>query len=126
MNLANTGYLQNPFGFEHWMNWWDMSFSACIIAAVFIALQANQAGKSSAMEFMGHQQAFAFLLGTAMIIKALISDHHSQIAKWMRVECPQNCKEIGKPVIDHFFDLWHIEKSKLLNKSIHIIIASKS
>ena len=72
------------------------------------------------MEFTGHQKAFAFLLGTAMIIKAFISDRHSQIAKWMRVKCPQKCKELGKPVIDHFFDLWDIGKSKLLNKNVHL------
>ena len=81
--------------------------------ATVIGLQANQAGNSSAMEFMGFQQALAFLLGTTMLVKAFISDRHSQIAKWMRVECPQKCKDLGKPVIDHFFDLWHIGKSKL-------------
>ena len=67
------------------------------------------------MEFMGFQEALAFLLGTAVIIKAFISDQHSQIAKWMRVECPKKHKDLGKLVIDHFFDLWHIGKSKLLN-----------
>ncbi|XP_068754519.1 uncharacterized protein [Montipora capricornis] len=83
-----------------------------------VLVQANQAGSSSATEFIGHQKAFAFLLGTAMIIKAFISDRHSQIAKWMRVECPKKCKELGKPLIDHFFDLWHIGKKiqKLLTK----------
>ena len=70
-----------------------------------IALQANQAGSSSAMEFIGHQKAFAFLLGTAMIIKAFISDRHSPIVKWMRVECPKKCKELGEPLIDHLFYL---------------------
>lgn len=65
------------------------------------------------MEFMGFQQALAFLLGTTMLVKAFISDRHSQIAKWMRDECPQKCKDLGKPVIDHFFDLWHIGKSNL-------------
>ena len=66
------------------------------------------------MEFTGHQKAFAFLLGTAMIIKASISDRHTQIAKWMKDEYPPKCRELGKPVIDHFFDLWHIRKSELI------------
>ena len=66
------------------------------------------------MEFTVHQKAFALLLGTAMILKAFISDRHSQIAKWMRDEFPKKCKELGKPVIDHFSDLWHIGKSELL------------
>ena len=62
---------------------------------------------------MGHQRAFTFLLGTGMIIKAFISDRHSQITKWMKDECPKKCRELGKPIIDHFFDLWHIGKSEL-------------
>jgi hypothetical protein len=73
--------------------------------------QANQAGSSSAMEFMAFQKAFTYLLGTGVIIKAFISDRHTLIAKWMREECPKKCKDLGKPVIDHFFDLWHIAKS---------------
>lgn len=124
---------QNLFGFDVWgrgcvlqehsdyISLWLLCLhnSSCSID-----LQANQTGSSSAMEFSGHQQAFAFLLGTAMIIKAFVSDRHSQIAKWMRVECPKKCRELGKPVIDHFFYLWHIGKSKLPNKSIHISIYS--
>ena len=51
-----------------------------------------------------------------MVITAFISDRHSQIARWMRVECPQICKALGKTVTAHFFDLWHIGKSKLLKK----------
>lgn len=64
------------------------------------------------MEFAGHQRAFTFLFTTGMIIKAFISDRHQSIAKWMRTECPKRCKELRRPVIDHFFDLWHIGKSK--------------
>ncbi|KAK3744265.1 hypothetical protein QZH41_019935 [Actinostola sp. cb2023] len=71
---------------------------------------ANQCGSSSAMEFEGHQQAFTFLLATDMVIKTFISDRHMSIGKWMRVDCPKKCKDLGKPVIDHFFDLWHIGK----------------
>ena len=67
------------------------------------------------MEFIGHQKAFAFFLTTGMIIRAFISDRHMAIAKRMRVECPTMCKEWGKPVIDHFFDLWHIGKNKALH-----------
>ncbi|XP_078384068.1 uncharacterized protein LOC144666520 [Oculina patagonica] len=83
-----------------------------------VLLQANEAGSSSKMEFLGHQKAFAFLLGTGLIIKSFISDRHTSIAKWMREECPRRCRELGKPVIDHFFDLWHIGKKiqKVLTK----------
>jgi len=71
----------------------------------FLIFQVNEAGSSSNMEFWAHQKAFA------LIIKSFISDRHMAIAKWMREECPKKCKELGKPVIDHFFDLWHIGKS---------------
>ena len=76
-----------------------------MIAVVLIVLQVHQAGSSSGMEFTGHQQAFAFLLGTTMIIKAFISDRLSQIVKWMKDECRKKCKELGKPLIDHFLTL---------------------
>ena len=36
---------------------------------------------------------------------------YASIAKWMRDECGKKCAELGKPVINHFFDLWHIGKS---------------
>ena len=77
-----------------------------------LILQANQAGSSSGMEFMAFQEAFTFLLGTGMIIKSFISDRHTSIAKWMREDCPKKCRELGKPVVQHFFDIWHIGKSK--------------
>ena len=48
-------------------------------------LQANQAGSSNAMEFLGHQEALKFLLiETKMIITKFISDQHKSIGKWMR------------------------------------------
>ncbi|XP_044178092.1 uncharacterized protein LOC122960162 [Acropora millepora] len=96
------------------------SIFCCTIGYIIhlVLVQANEAGSSSAMEFMGHQRAFTFLLGTGIIIKAFISDRHSQITKWMKDECPKKCRELGKPIIDHFFDLWHIGKKikKLLTK----------
>ena len=64
------------------------------------------------MESLGHQKAISFLLKASMIITAFVSDRHATIAKWMRETCPKMCKELGKPVIKHFYDLWHIGKSK--------------
>lgn len=64
------------------------------------------------MEFVGHRRAIMFLLTTEMIIKEYITDRHTSITKWMREDCPNICNEMGKPKIDHFFDLWHIAKSK--------------
>lgn len=70
------------------------------------------------MEFLAFQKAFTFLLGTEMIIKSLISDRHASIAKWMREDCVTKCNDLGKPVVQHFFDIWHIAKSKQNNQTI--------
>lgn len=64
---------------------------------------------------MAFKEAITYLLGTGMIIKSFISDRHVSIAKWMREECGKTCAELGKPVINHFFDLWHIGKSETSN-----------
>ncbi|XP_046864077.1 uncharacterized protein LOC124457998 [Xenia sp. Carnegie-2017] len=63
------------------------------------------------MEALGHQKALSFLLTTGLIITTFVSDRHATIAKWMRETCPKLCKELGKPAIQHFYDLWHIGKS---------------
>ena len=70
------------------------------------------------MEFAAHQKSFAFLLTTGMLLKAFISDRHASIAKWIREECTKKCKELGKPIIDHFFDLWHIGKSIIISSVV--------
>lgn len=79
------------------------------------------------MEFVGHQTAFEFLFTTGLIITSFISDRHAVIAKWMRVECPKKCNALKKPVIKHFFDLWHIGKSMMIlsifqlkNDNLHV------
>ena len=60
-----------------------------------------------------HQQALTLLLAnTAMNITIYITDRHSQITKWMRTDCPALCKQYGKQVITHFFERWHVAKSK--------------
>ena len=77
----------------------------------YITFQANQAGSSLGIEFMVFKEAFTYLLTTGMIVKSFISDRHVSIAKWMREECGKKCTELGKPVVNHFFDRWHIGKS---------------
>ncbi|KAK3749144.1 hypothetical protein QZH41_009825, partial [Actinostola sp. cb2023] len=88
------------------------SIICCTIGLIIdiVLVQANEAGSSNEMEFIGHQRAFGFLLSTGMIITSFISDRHASIGKWMREQCPLNCKALGKRVILHFFDLWHIAK----------------
>ena len=62
------------------------------------------------MDSMAFQKAFTFMLESGIIIKSFISEQHASIA--MREECPNRCKDLDKPIIDHFFDLWHIAISK--------------
>ena len=38
------------------------------------------------------------------------------LTKCIREICPKLCKDLGKTVITHFFDLWHIRKSKEILK----------
>ena len=89
-------------------------------------IQVNQAGSSSAMEVLAFRKAFTFLLGTGMIIKSFICDRHTSIAKWMRGNCARRCREIGKPVVQHFFDLCHIAKSMQISLSMSISASLRS
>ena len=57
------------------------------------------------MEFEGFKRCLDFILNGGMIMSTLISDRHISIAKYMREE---------KKNIRHFFDLWHLKKSKSL------------
>lgn len=55
------------------------------------------------MEFLAFQQCMDFLTGCNIVISSFISDRHTSIAKYMRE------KMSG---ISHFFDIWHLAKSK--------------
>ena len=62
---------------------------------------------------MAFKEAITYLLASEMIVRSFISDRPMSIAKWMREEHGKKCKDLGKPVVKHFFDLWHMGKSKL-------------
>jgi len=76
----------------------------------FYLLQVNEAGSSTAMEFVGHKKCFNYLVHTDMSIKSFISDRHTAICKWMKEELPNICRPLKIPLISHFYDLWHIGK----------------
>ena len=82
----------------HWNNY---NFS--------LSCQRNQAGNSPAMEFLGFQSCMDFLLGCGVVISTFISDRHTQIASHMKTVLKN---------ITHYFDLWHLKKSK---RSIAVI-----
>ena len=65
--------------------------------------QRNEAGSSQAMECAAFKKAMAFLSQSGIEIKTFISDRHTSIAKYMREDLSH---------IKHYFDLWHIKKSK--------------
>jgi hypothetical protein len=46
-----------------------------------------------------------FLLASGLAISTFVSDRHTSIAKHMREKLPN---------ITHYFDLWHLKKSKFL------------
>ena len=58
------------------------------------------------MEFMGFQKCKDFLVGFGIVIAAFISDRHTQIASHMKNVLSH---------ITHYFDLWHLKKSMIIN-----------
>ena len=56
------------------------------------------------MEYMGFQASMDYLLGCGLEIATLITDRHGSVTKHMREQLPE---------IIHYFDLWHLKKSKL-------------
>lgn len=60
------------------------------------------------MEFLGFQNCMTYLLGCGLAIRAMITDRHTSIAKHMREQLSH---------ITHYFDLWHLKKSKTFHLS---------
>ena len=63
-------------------------------------MQSNETNGSYGMELEGLKRCKKELEGYA--IKALVTDRHRQIAKWIRENWD----------VAHFFDCWHIVKGK--------------
>ena len=70
-----------------------------------ICLQRNQAGSSPAMEFLAFKQYMEFLIACGLTIATFISDRYVSIASHMKTVLSR---------IVHYFDIWHIKKSKIL------------
>ena len=67
------------------------------------SFQRNEVGSSTAMEYAAFQQCMDFLMGHSLDISTFVSDRHISIAKHMREKLTN---------ITHYFDLWHLKKSK--------------
>ena len=68
--------------------------------------QRNQAGSSPAMEFMGFKACMDYLIGYGLLLTAFVSDRHVSIAAYMRKSLTN---------ITHYFDILHLEKSKVMH-----------
>lgn len=77
-----------------------------------IFLQSNEVNGSYYMEKEGLVRAVDFLHQQGFEIDTLVTDRHSQIAKWVR----ENLKEA-----DHRYDIWHMAKCRLLSLTHNII-----
>ena len=78
---------------------------------LFLRLQGNQAGSSTAMVLEGCKLCFQYLAKVGLAIKVFVSDRHRGIAKWIRQH---------QPTVKHYFDQWHVAKGlikKLLGES---------
>ena len=55
------------------------------------------------MEFMGLKSCIEFLIGYGLLITAFVSDRQVSIAAYMKRSLT---------AITHYFDIWHLKKSK--------------
>ena len=62
------------------------------------------------MEYLGFQRCMESLFANELQVTTFVSDRHKSIRKHMREKLPS---------ITHYYDLWHIKKSKLINHSLH-------
>ena len=76
-------------------------WSCMCMNCLFLWLQANQAGSSTAMELEGCKLCFHYLAKVGLAIKVFVSDRHRGIPKWIRQH---------QPTVQHYFDQWHVAK----------------
>ena len=65
------------------------------------------------MEFLASQQCMDYLQKQGVTVESLITDRHSSISKYMREQLKK---------VTHYFDLWHLRKSKFTNFAIIFIL----
>lgn len=59
------------------------------------------------MEYAAFVRCIEFLVGFGMPFESFVSDRHTSVVKHMREKLPN---------ITHYFDLWHLKKSKFINQ----------
>ena len=63
-------------------------------------------GNSVRMEKEGFERSLSFLEGKGVVVKAVVTDQHTGVQKFLREQ---------RPGISHYFDPWHMGKGKCLN-----------
>ena len=76
---------------------WSTSLLSVIVA------QSNEVGGSYYMEKEGLNRSLQHLKQSNVSIKAIVTDRHTQINKWLREQHPE---------IKHYYDVWHIAKGE--------------
>ena len=61
---------------------------------------------STHMEKEGLIRAMAHLEANDIAVETIVTDRHPQIQKWVREELP---------TVNHYYDVWHVAKSKFIN-----------
>ena len=65
------------------------------------------------MEIAGAKAALKEIVDSWKLqVSAFVTDRHPQIRKWMRETFGEGREDQRQPLIRHFFDAWHIAKSK--------------
>ncbi|CAM4735368.1 unnamed protein product [Leuciscus chuanchicus] len=64
-------------------------------------VQSNECGGSAKMEKEGLIRSLYFLENSAVKVASIVTDRHSQIQKFLRIE---------RNDIEHFYDVWHVAK----------------
>ena len=59
------------------------------------------------MEIEGLIRAVQYLKSHGLVIDQFVTDHHKQIAKYFHEKLPDT---------KHYYDVWHVAKSKLIKK----------
>ena len=66
------------------------------------------------MEMEGFKKCLEKVFQWKLPVSAFVSDRHIQIRAYMRDSYGQKRKDNSNPQIDHYLDIWHVAKSKIL------------
>lgn len=90
---------------------WNRKKKSCVCAILFsLSPQSNECGGSAKMEKEGLIRSLDFLEKSAVKVASIVTDRHSQIQKFLRIE---------RNDIEHFYDVWHVAKGEVNLKNCY-------